>query len=81
MSKTPPIVLSFAAADPTGGAGLQADLLTIAALGGHPLSVVTAVTAQDTHGVEALQALEPAWILRQARSRFGRPFFGCSLPR
>jgi hydroxymethylpyrimidine/phosphomethylpyrimidine kinase len=67
MSKTPPIVLSFAASDPTGGAGLQADLLTIAALGGHPLSVVTAITVQDTHGVEALQAVEPDWILSQAR--------------
>ena len=67
MSKTPPIVLSFAASDPTGGAGLQADLLTIAALGGHPLTVVTGVTAQDTRGVEALRALEPDWILRQAR--------------
>ena len=37
----PPIVLTFAASDPTGGAGLQADLLTLAALGCHPLSVVT----------------------------------------
>ena len=66
MSPSPPVVLSFAASDPTGGAGLQADLLTIAALGCHPASVVTAVTAQDTRGVEALLALEPAWIERQA---------------
>ncbi|HEV7477572.1 MAG TPA: bifunctional hydroxymethylpyrimidine kinase/phosphomethylpyrimidine kinase, partial [Burkholderiales bacterium] len=47
----PPMVLTFAASDPTGGAGVQADLLTIAALGCHPLSVVTALTVQDTHGV------------------------------
>ena len=67
MSSPLPAVLSFAATDPTGGAGLQADLLTLASLGCHPLSVVTAVTAQDTRGVEAVMALEPAWIARQAR--------------
>ena len=39
MASSPPIVLTFAASDPTGGAGLQADLLTLAALGCHPLSV------------------------------------------
>jgi hydroxymethylpyrimidine/phosphomethylpyrimidine kinase len=67
MSSSPPAVLCFAASDPTGGAGLQADLLTLASLGCLPLSVVTAVTAQDTRGVESVMALEPAWIERQAR--------------
>ncbi len=67
MASSLPIVLSFAASDPTGGAGLQADLLTIASLGCHPLSVLTALTAQDTQGVEGLLALEPAWITRQAQ--------------
>ena len=66
MSPSPPVVLSFAASDPTGGAGLQADLLAIASLGCHPASVVTALTAQDTHGVEALLAIEAAWVERQA---------------
>jgi hydroxymethylpyrimidine/phosphomethylpyrimidine kinase len=61
-------VLSFAASDPTGGAGLQADLLTIAALGCHPLSVVTAITVQDTSGVQAMLALEPRWVSKQARA-------------
>lgn len=64
----PPMVLTFAASDPTGGAGLQADLLTIAALGCHPLSVVTALTVQDTRGVERMMPLEAAWISRQARA-------------
>ncbi len=67
MSSSPPLVLAFAASDPSGGAGLQADLLTIASLGCHPLSVLTAVTAQDTRGVNGLLALEPDWITRQAR--------------
>jgi len=67
MSSPLPAVLAFSASDPTGGAGMQADLLTIASLGGHPLSVLTALTAQDTSGVDALMAVEPAWITRQAR--------------
>jgi hydroxymethylpyrimidine/phosphomethylpyrimidine kinase len=63
----PPAVLSFAASDPTSGAGLQADLLTLAALGCHPLSVVTALTVQDTSGVERMQVLDAAWVAQQAR--------------
>jgi hydroxymethylpyrimidine/phosphomethylpyrimidine kinase len=66
-AQSPPAVLAFAASDPTGGAGVQADLLTLAALGCHPLSVLTALTAQDTHGVEAMLAVEPEWVRRQAR--------------
>jgi hydroxymethylpyrimidine/phosphomethylpyrimidine kinase len=62
----PPTVLSFAATDPTGGAGVQADLLTLASLGCHPLSVVTAVTVQDTAGVEAILPIAPEWVTRQA---------------
>jgi hydroxymethylpyrimidine/phosphomethylpyrimidine kinase len=67
MSSTPPIVLAFAASDPTGGAGLQADILTIAAMGCHPLSVLTALTVQDTSGVESLQAVDCKWVDDQAR--------------
>jgi hydroxymethylpyrimidine/phosphomethylpyrimidine kinase len=60
------MVLSFAASDPSGGAGLQADLLTAAAMGCHPLSVVTALTVQDTRGVEDIQAIEADWVRAQA---------------
>jgi len=63
----PPIVLTFAASDPTGGAGLQADLLTLAALGCHALCVLTAVTVQDTSGVEHLEAIDADLVTRQAR--------------
>lgn len=62
----PPMVLTFAASDPTGGAGVQADLLTIAALECHPLSVVTGVTVQDTVGVARMMPLEAEWIRAQA---------------
>jgi hydroxymethylpyrimidine/phosphomethylpyrimidine kinase len=41
MSDVPPIVLVFSATDPTGGAGMQADILTLASMGCHPLSVIT----------------------------------------
>ena len=64
----PPIVLTFAATDPTGGAGLQADVLTLASLGCHPLSVATAITVQDTHGLREMQALEKRQVLEQARA-------------
>jgi len=64
---TPPIVLAFAATDPTGGAGLQADILTLSSMGCHPLSVVTAITVQDTTGVDQILALDPEWVADQAR--------------
>ena len=67
MSSPPPAVLAFAASDPTGGAGIQADLLTIAALGAHPLSVITALTVQDTHGVHSMRAVEAALVEAQGR--------------
>ena len=58
MPSVPPIVLTFAASDPTGGAGLQADLLTLASMGCHPLSVITAITVQDSLGVEGVLAID-----------------------
>lgn len=64
----PPVVMSFAASDPTCGAGLQADLLTLAAHGCHPLTVVTALTVQDTVGVEDLLPLDNGWVADQARA-------------
>lgn len=66
-SALPPIVLAFAATDPSGGAGLQADILTLASMGCHPLTVVTAATIQDTMGVEDIMALDPEWVADQAR--------------
>jgi hydroxymethylpyrimidine/phosphomethylpyrimidine kinase len=67
MPSVPPIVLSFAASDPTGGAGMQADLLTLASMGCHPLTVVTALTVQDTRGVDDLLPIDSDWVVDQAR--------------
>ncbi|MBT9612396.1 MAG: hydroxymethylpyrimidine/phosphomethylpyrimidine kinase [Burkholderiales bacterium] len=68
MADTPPIVLTFAASDPSGGAGIQADLLTIAAMGCHPLSVITAITVQDSLGVDDIFVLDAEWVADQARA-------------
>jgi len=68
MSQPPPIVLSFAASDSSGGAGIQADILTLASMGCHPLSVITAITVQDTAGVDDVMALDPEWVADQARA-------------
>jgi hydroxymethylpyrimidine/phosphomethylpyrimidine kinase len=67
MSDLPPIVLVFAATDPSGGAGLQADIMTLSSMGCHPLSCVTAVTIQDTMGVEGVFPIDPEWVADQAR--------------
>ena len=66
-SSLPPIVLAFAATDPSGGAGLQADVLTLSSMGCHALSVVTAATIQDTMGVEEIMPLDAEWVADQAR--------------
>jgi hydroxymethylpyrimidine/phosphomethylpyrimidine kinase len=68
MSESFPLVMSFAATDPSGGAGLQADILTIASMGCHPLSVVTAITVQDTSGVDDVLAMDADWVVDQARA-------------
>lgn len=64
---TPPIVLVFAATDPSGGAGLQADVMTLASMGCHALSVVTGITVQDTIGVTDVLAMDSEWVMEQAR--------------
>ena len=68
MLQPPPIVLSFSANDSSGGAGIQADTLTLASMGCHPLSVITAVTVQDTVGVDDVMALDSGWVADQARA-------------
>ena len=66
--KAPPAVLTFAATDPSGGAGIQADILTLSSMGCHPLSVITAITVQNTSGVEAISPLDADLVADQARA-------------
>lgn len=68
MSDQLPVVLVFAGSDPTGGAGLAADVLTLASMGCHAAVVVTAVTAQDTAGIKAFTPIDAALVIQQARA-------------
>ncbi|HSH73368.1 MAG TPA: hydroxymethylpyrimidine/phosphomethylpyrimidine kinase [Methylophilaceae bacterium] len=68
MNPMPPAVMTFAATDPSSGAGLQADILTLASIGCHPLSVVTAITVQDTVGVDSVMVFDADWVNEQART-------------
>lgn len=60
-----PVVLTIAGSDSGGGAGIQADLKTFAALGVHGASAITAVTAQDTTGVSGIHEIPPAMVRAQ----------------
>lgn len=68
---TPPVVLSIAATDSGGGAGLAADLATFAALGVHGACAVTAVTAQDTTAVHAVVLMSTEDVARQIDAVLG----------
>ena len=61
-------MLAIAGSDSSGGAGLQADIKTITALGGYAASAVTAVTVQDTMGVRAIHPIPPPIIAAQIRA-------------
>lgn len=63
-----PVVLVFAGNDPSGGAGLQADIQTLTSLGCHPAPVVTAITVQDTVGVKQFIPVEAGLVIAQARA-------------
>jgi hydroxymethylpyrimidine kinase / phosphomethylpyrimidine kinase / thiamine-phosphate diphosphorylase len=58
-------VLSIAGSDSGGGAGIQADLKTILSLGGYGMSVITALTAQNTLGAHAVSMVEPDFVEKQ----------------
>ena len=63
-----PVALTVAGSDSGGGAGIQADLKTFAALGVYGASVLTALTAQNTLGVQAVHAVPAAFVVRQLDS-------------
>ena len=68
MQQNYPKILTFAASDPSGGAGIQADIMTQTSLGCFPLSVITALTVQDTQGVKTIQSVTASLVDHQART-------------
>jgi len=66
--KTVPAVLSIAGSDSGGGAGIQADLKAFARCGVHGMTAITALTAQNTVGVEAVEQIPPEMIVAQVRA-------------
>ncbi len=65
---TIPVVMTFAGSDPSGGAGLQADIETLASMGCHASPIITAVTVQDTQQLFRYQAMEASLVVEQARA-------------
>lgn len=70
MVKIPPCVLTIAGSDSSGGAGIQADIKAISATGSYAASVITALTAQNTQGVQAVFAIPDDFIKQQITSVF-----------
>ena len=62
------IALTIAGSDSSGGAGIQADIKTFSALGVYGASVITALTAQNTRGVDEVMAVPPEFVLAQMRA-------------
>jgi hydroxymethylpyrimidine/phosphomethylpyrimidine kinase len=67
---TTPVALTIAGSDSSGGAGIQADLKTFAALGVYGASVLTALTAQNTKGVTGIHVVPPAFVTAQIDAVF-----------
>lgn len=68
QAKFIPIALTIAGSDSSGGAGIQADLKTFSALGVYGASVLTALTAQNTRGVDEVMAVPPSFVRAQLNS-------------
>ncbi|ARE39077.1 Hydroxymethylpyrimidine phosphate kinase ThiD [Rhodovulum sp. P5] len=65
-----PNILSIAGSDPSGGAGIQADIKAISANGGYAMAAITALTVQNTQGVSGATLMEPAFVAAQIAAVF-----------
>ncbi|WFL76104.1 bifunctional hydroxymethylpyrimidine kinase/phosphomethylpyrimidine kinase [Altererythrobacter arenosus] len=71
MTKAPPRILSIAGSDSSGGAGIQADIKTITMLGGYAMTAITAATAQNSIGVQAIAPMSGEFVATQIASCVG----------
>lgn len=65
LPSSPPVVLCLSGHDPTGGAGIQADIESVRAMGAHPATLITALTAQDSENVVGLYPQDPDALMAQ----------------
>jgi len=65
-----PNILAIAGSDPSGGAGIQADIKAISANGGYAMAVITALTAQNTLGVSGVELIGPSMVKAQIKAVF-----------
>jgi hypothetical protein len=72
MAETPPVVLTIAGFDPSSGAGVTADIKTIAAHGCYGVACITAMTVQSTAGVRRVEAVDPGLDHRHPERTRGR---------
>ena len=70
MTRKIPNVLSIAGSDPSGGAGIQADLKAISANGAYAMAALTALTAQNTQGVSGIHPVPPEFVAAQIDAVF-----------
>ena len=68
MTQTLPVVMCFSGLDPTGGAGIQADIEAISSMGAHPVPIVTAQTVQNTQDIIRFESTDPMLLVEQARA-------------
>jgi hydroxymethylpyrimidine/phosphomethylpyrimidine kinase len=68
MHNHPPRILIIAGSDSGGGAGIQADIKTVAAFGGYGMTAITALTAQNTQGVSGIHPVPAAFVAQQMRT-------------
>jgi len=65
MQPSPPSILCLSGFDPSGGAGIQADIESIASMGGHAVPVITALTVQNTQNIHRYQAVDTVFFSEQ----------------
>ncbi|WP_010597162.1 bifunctional hydroxymethylpyrimidine kinase/phosphomethylpyrimidine kinase [Rickettsiella massiliensis] len=70
LSSHPPVVVTLAGTDPSGGAGIQADIKAISATGSYAASIITVLVAQNTQGVSTIEEISLPFLQQQIDAVF-----------